>query len=113
MWGTLVHFENLVVIPNCGVEVLECLEVLRPGNKILETALSGCECEVFLFRMFTVGFRFSLENVPSCKNEGVCLDEISLAVESDVGIVSVVVQLSHLGHELGAVKAHAAGIQGI
>ena len=38
MRGTLVHLENLVVIPNCGVEVLECLEVLRPGKKILETA---------------------------------------------------------------------------
>ena len=42
-----------------------------------------------------------------------CLDELPVAVESDVGIVSVVAQLSHLGHELGAVKAHAVGIQGI
>ena len=38
-----------------------------------------------------------------------CLDELPLAVESDLGIVSVVVQLSHLGHELGAVKAHVRG----
>ena len=47
--------------------------------------------------------------IPGCKDEGVCLDELSLAVESDVGIVSVVVQLSHLGHELGAVKTHVEG----
>ena len=33
-WGTLVHFENPVVIPNCRVEVLKCPEVLRPGKKI-------------------------------------------------------------------------------
>ena len=39
-----------------------------------------------------------------------CLDELPLAVESDVGIVSVVAQLSHPGHQLGAVKAHVGGI---
>ena len=50
-----------------------------------------------------------LTNIPGSKNEGVCLDELSLAVESDVGIVSVVAQLSHLGQELGAVKTHVVG----
>ena len=34
MWGTLIHFENTVVISNCRVEVLKCPEVLRPGKKI-------------------------------------------------------------------------------
>ena len=44
--------------------------------------------------------------LPGSKNEGMCLDELPLAVEGDVGIVSIVAQISHLGHELGAVKAH-------
>ena len=42
-----------------------------------------------------------------------CLDELPLAVEGDIGVVSVVTQISHLGHELGAVKAHLGGILGI
>ena len=37
-----------------------------------------------------------------------CIDELPLAVKGDIGIV--VSQLSHLGHELGAVKAHVGGI---
>ena len=55
-----------------------------------------------------------LTSTPGCKDEGVCLDELPLAVEGDVSIVSVVAQLSHLGHELGAVKAHLVfvGISG-
>ena len=47
-----------------------------------------------------------MTGIPGCKDEGVCLDELPLAVEGDVGIVSIVAQISHLGHELGAVKAH-------
>ena len=35
-----------------------------------------------------------------------CLDELPLTIEGDVSAVPVVVQLSHLGHELGVVKAH-------
>ena len=35
-----------------------------------------------------------------------CLDELPLAIEGDVGIVSVLVQVCHLGHEVAAVKAH-------
>ena len=41
------------------------------------------------------------------------LDDLPLAVEGDVSVVSVVAQLSHLGHELGqVVKAHVIGIPG-
>ena len=51
--------------------------------------------------------------MPGSKDEGMRLDELPLAVESNVSIVSVVAQLGHLSHELGAVKAHAIGILGI
>ena len=51
--------------------------------------------------------------MPGSEDEGMCLDELPLAVEGDVSIVSVVAQLGHLGHELGVVKAHAIGILGI
>ena len=50
-----------------------------------------------------------LTSIPGCKDEGMCLDELPLAVEGDIGNVSVVSQLSHLGHELGAVKTHVQG----
>ena len=48
--------------------------------------------------------------MPGSKDEGMCLDELPLAVEGDVSIVSVVAQLGHLSHELGAVEAHVVGI---
>ena len=48
--------------------------------------------------------------MPGSKDEGVRLDELPLAVEGDISIVSVVAQLGHLSHELGAVEAHVAGI---
>ena len=35
-----------------------------------------------------------------------CLDVLPLTIEGDVGIVSVAAQVSHLGHEVPAVKAH-------
>ena len=35
-----------------------------------------------------------------------CLDELPLAFEGDISIVSVVAQVGHLGHEVTAVKAH-------
>ena len=41
-----------------------------------------------------------------------CLDELPLAIEGDVGIVSVVAKLSHLGHQVPAVKAHVVCILG-
>ena len=47
-----------------------------------------------------------LTSTPGSKDEGVCLDELPLAIEGDVGIVSVLVQVCHLGHEVAAVKAH-------
>ena len=46
--------------------------------------------------------------IPGSKNEGMCLDDLPLTVEGDVGIVPVVAQLGQLGHQVGAVdKAHA------
>ena len=107
MWGTLVHFENPVVISSCGVGVLKCLEVLGPGKKILETMLRSYEVVLFLMNKDLV-ISSKCTSMPGSKDERMCLDELSLAVERDVGIVSVVAQLSHLGHELGqVVKAHA------
>ena len=47
--------------------------------------------------------------IPGSKNEGMCLDDLPLALEGDVGIVPVIAQFSQLGQQVGAVhKAHAA-----
>ena len=35
-----------------------------------------------------------------------CLDDLPLAVEGDISILSVGAELSQLGHQVGAVKAH-------
>ena len=40
------------------------------------------------------------------------LDDLPLASESDISIVSVVAQLSHLGLEEGAAKTHVVQISG-
>ena len=46
--------------------------------------------------------------LPGSKNEGMCLDDLPLALEGDVGIVPVIAQFSQLGQQVGAVhKAHA------
>ena len=96
MWGALIHLEILVVVPNCSVELLQCLEVLGPG--IEDNLRNGIEQLMNLAAKFTM--------IPGCQDKGVGLDELPLAIEGDVGIVSVLVQVCHLGHEVAAVKAH-------
>ena len=40
-----------------------------------------------------------------------CLDQLSLAIKDDVGIVPVVAQVGQLVEEVGAVKAHLGALK--
>ena len=44
--------------------------------------------------------------IPDSKEKGVGFDDHPLAIEGDISIVSVVAELSHLGHQEGAAQAH-------
>ena len=45
-------------------------------------------------------------HVSDCKEKGMCLDDLPLAVEGDISILSVVPELRQLGDQVGAVEAH-------